>query len=63
MYFILFIGKDGQWYWNLNSNNHKIIATGGEGYRNKRDAIHTINIVRQHAGSGRVYDKSTESWF
>lgn len=31
MYFILFKSeKNSQWYWNLNADNHKVLATGAE---------------------------------
>jgi uncharacterized protein YegP (UPF0339 family) len=63
MYFILFKSdKNNQWYWNLNAENHKIIATGGEGYANKQDAIHGINLVKKNAADSGVYDKSQEKW-
>ena len=63
MYFILFKSdKNSQRYWNLNADNHKIIATGAEGYINKQDAIHGINLVKGNAGLAKVYDKSQEKW-
>lgn len=63
MYFILFKSENNsQWYWNLNSDNHKIIATGAEGYINKQDAIHGINLVKTNAASSKVFDKSQEKW-
>lgn len=63
MYFILFKSdKNNQWYWNLNASNHKIIATGAEGYINKQDAIHGINLVKANAATCSVYDKSQEAW-
>lgn len=62
MYFILFKDVQGQWRWNLNSANHKIIATGAEGYNNKQDAIHGIDLVRNGAAKANIYDKSQEKW-
>jgi uncharacterized protein YegP (UPF0339 family) len=63
MYFILFKSdKNNQWYWNFNSDNHKIIATGGEGYFNKQDALNGIELVRQNASKSNIYDKSQDKW-
>lgn len=62
MYFILFKDVQGQWRWNFNAANNKIIATGAEGYHNKQDAIHGINLVKTGAHAAKVYDKSAEKW-
>lgn len=63
MYFILFKSdKNNQWYWNLNAANNQVIATGGEGYVNKQDAIHGINLVKGAAATAKTYDKSQEKW-
>lgn len=62
MYFILFKDVQSQWRWNLNADNHKKIATGAEGYHNKQDCIHGINLVKQNAAISPIYDKSQESW-
>jgi len=62
MYFILFKDSSGQWRWNYNSVNHKIIAMSSESYINKQDAIHSINLVKTNAASASVYDKSQENW-
>jgi uncharacterized protein len=34
----------GYWYWRLRANNNEIIAQG-EGYANKQDAEHVVNLV------------------
>lgn len=62
MYFYLFKDVQAQWRWNFNSDNHKIIATGGEGYVNKQDALHGINLVKANAEPSGVYDKTVEKW-
>lgn len=63
MYFIIFKSdKNNQWYWNINSENHKIIATGAEGYVNKQDALHGINLVKNNASKAPIFDKSQEKW-
>lgn len=46
MYFELYQSeKNDQWYWRLKSANHQIVATGGEGYHNQKDAKHGISLV------------------
>lgn len=62
MYFVLFKDVQNQWRWNMNADNHKIIATGAEGYFNKQDAIHGISLVKVNAATAGVYDKSQEKW-
>ena len=43
-----YIYKDvqNQWRWRLRAANQKIIANSGEGYFNKSDCIHAINLVK-----------------
>lgn len=62
MYFVLFKDVQNQWRWNMNSANHKIIATGAEGYFNKQDALHGLNLVKANAAVANIYDKSQEKW-
>lgn len=63
MYFILFKStQNNQWYWNLNADNNQKIAAGAEGYINKQDAIHGINLVKANAAASNIYDKSQEKW-
>ena len=46
MYFNLWnSGNDGLWYWRLRAANHETIAHG-EGYRNKSDCQHAIDLVK-----------------
>lgn len=44
MYFQIFQGVNGQWYWHLRAANHEIIAYG-EGYINREDCVHAVNLV------------------
>ena len=38
-----------QWRWRLIASNGRIIATGGEGYNNRRDALAMIVAIRAEA--------------
>ncbi len=34
------------WRWRLKAANHEIVAQG-EGYRNKTDCLHAVNLLKQ----------------
>ncbi|MFQ5909915.1 MAG: YegP family protein [Thermoplasmata archaeon] len=38
--------RAGEYRWRLRSKDNEIIATASEGYVNKSDAIHGINLVK-----------------
>ena len=44
--FQVFKDKKGEWRWRLRANNNEIIATAGEGYVNRSDCIHGIELVQ-----------------
>ena len=35
-----------EWRWRLRAANHQIIAVSGEGYKNRRDCLHAIGLVK-----------------
>ena len=41
----------GEWRWRLRAANHEIIATSGEGYKNKADCLHGIDLVKSSAAA------------
>lgn len=43
-----------QWRWRLRAANNRIIANSGEGYYNKEDCIHAINLVKSTTGNTPV---------
>lgn len=45
----------GQFRWRLNAANGKIVANSGEGYWNKADCLHAINLVKA-SSAAPVYD-------
>lgn len=52
-----------QWYWRLVAGNGQIIATGAEGYINRIDALHGMDLVRQNAASAAVLEQQASgSW-
>jgi uncharacterized protein YegP (UPF0339 family) len=37
----------GEWRWRLVAGNDRIIADSGEGYRDRRDCLHGIELVKE----------------
>jgi len=33
------------WYWNIKARNSRIVATSGEGYSNREDALHALHLL------------------
>ncbi len=46
MYYYLYADVAGYWRWTLYASNGNKIADSGEGYYNKADAQHGINLVK-----------------
>lgn len=53
MSFHVFKDEGGQWRWRLQSPNGRSIASSGEAYKNKKDCLSAIDLVR-HAGQAEV---------
>ena len=49
MIYWIYKDKDGLWRWYLKSANDEKIAKCGEGYRNKIDCKHAIDLVKSSA--------------
>lgn len=46
MYFQVYKDVRGQWRWTLKASNHVIVATSSDGYLNKGDCLHGIELVK-----------------
>ena len=46
MKYQIFKDKAGEFRWRLVATNGKIVADSGEGYRNKADCLHGIDLVK-----------------
>ncbi|MDD1533306.1 MULTISPECIES: YegP family protein [unclassified Bradyrhizobium] len=57
MFFYLYKDGRSQWRWTLYAANHKKIADSGEGYWNKADAQHGIDLVKGTNHATPVYEK------
>ena len=47
--FQIYVDKNGEHRWNLRADNNKIIADSAEGYQDKYDCLHGIQLVRELA--------------
>jgi uncharacterized protein len=56
MTYVVYKDAAGEWRWRLRAGNNQIIATSGEGYKNKTDCLHGIQLVKG-SGSAPVIDE------
>ena len=56
--FQMFKDKKGEYRWRLRADNNEIIADSGEGYVNKTDCEHGIDLVKQLSPNARVEDQT-----
>ncbi|MCW9717370.1 MULTISPECIES: YegP family protein [Avibacterium] len=55
MYFEIFKGVNGQWYWRLKAANHEPIAQS-EGYTTKQNCLHCIGLVMDTNRQTPIYE-------
>jgi len=46
MNYIIYKDKTGEWRWYLKAANGNKIADSGEGYKNKKDCLDAIELVK-----------------
>ncbi len=51
MYYLVYLDASRQWRWTLYAANGRKIANSGEGYFNKQDCVHGINLVAGSSGA------------
>jgi uncharacterized protein YegP (UPF0339 family) len=51
VYYYVYIDQARQWRWTLFASNGRKIANSGEGYLNKNDCVHAINLVAGSNGA------------
>ena len=54
--FQIFQDKSGEYRWRLKSANGQIVATSGEGYKQKADAQKGVAIVQQLTATAAIED-------
>jgi uncharacterized protein YegP (UPF0339 family) len=55
MRFNIYKDRQGYWRWQLLAANNRVIADSGEGYFNKQDCLHGIELV-QSAYNAPIYE-------
>lgn len=60
--FVLYKDEKGEYRWRLYAANSKIIADSGEGYKNRADCLHGINLVASVASGAPILDGDTKQW-
>ena len=58
--FVIFRGRNGQFYWHFKANNEEIICVS-EGYTSKENAQASIGIMKVYGISAPVVDATLNS--
>lgn len=59
--FEIYRDDSGEWRWRLKAANGEIIASG-ESYRNRRDCVYVVELIRQSAKAlVKIEERETES--
>jgi len=45
-----------EWRWQLKARNGRIIGDSGEGYKNKKDMVKSMDLIRKAFGDNTVED-------
>jgi uncharacterized protein YegP (UPF0339 family) len=56
--FQLYKDKSGEYRWRLRADNNEIIADSSEGYVNKSDCKHGIELVKQQSPYAEIEDQT-----
>lgn len=52
--FEVYTDKAGEWRWRFRASNSKIIADSGEGYKEKSDCLHGIDLVKKESPNAKI---------
>lgn len=52
----LYRDRAGEWRWNRRASNGRIVSDSGEGYVDRRDAIHGMHIANPDFAELRLVD-------
>jgi uncharacterized protein len=58
--FNVFKDARGEFRWRFQADNNKIVASSGEGYKNKADCEHAIDLIKKGAPKAQVVDTTEE---
>lgn len=60
--FNIYKDAKGEYRWRFRADNYKIIADSGEGYKNKSDCEHGIELVQKESPTATVTDDTAKSY-
>ena len=58
--FEVYKDKGGEFRWRLRAVNKQVIATSGQGYKEKRDCMNGIESVKKNAADAKVEEVAAE---
>ena len=58
--FVLEKGSTGKFHFNLHAANGQVIATSGQGYKDKRDCENAIAVIKEGVEKARVEEAKAE---
>jgi uncharacterized protein len=58
--FEVYKDKGGEFRWRLRAVNKQVIATSGQGYKEKRDCMNGIESVKKNAAEAKVEEVAAE---
>jgi uncharacterized protein YegP (UPF0339 family) len=56
--FKIYKDTKGEYRWRFRADNNKIVADSAEGYNNKADCEHGIDLVKKQAPTATVTDET-----
>lgn len=59
----LYKGRDNDWWWKFVHENGREIFRSSEGYRNRADAIHSVELARGSASADRIEMRDDGKWY
>ncbi len=57
MKFVLFRDAKTEYRWRMVAANGNVVATSGEGYKNKKDCLSTLESIRKAAADAPVSEE------
>ena len=58
--FEVYKDRAGEYRWRLRTTNKQIIATSGEGYKEKRDCLAGVESVKRNAAAAKVEEQAAQ---
>jgi uncharacterized protein YegP (UPF0339 family) len=62
MTYVYYKDAKGDWRWRLVASGGRTIADSAEGYKNKEDCKHDIDLVKQSGNATIITDPEPSGW-